>query len=851
MAETNATDAGGIEPRWREASVWRQPEGLPQDSVLRILETRDGYIWVGTRGGLSRFDGVRFTSFDDRNKAQLRENEVWGLVEADDGGLWIGIYGGGLSRLKDGHFTVYTQKDGLVDDFVRDLALDAGGALWIGTEHGVSRLKDGRFTTFAMKEGPGVVRALLPEPDGSVSVAIQDGIQRIVNDRIEAIRLPGMEKISMGIIEALCRDREGALWIGAGNGLYRVADGATTRYTTADGLSSNAIRRLHVDGAGRLWIATSAGLDRYMGKGSRLGLFTNEAAATDFTALHSDHEGGLWVGHRGAGLARFHQGIFSTYTSHDGLPDSEVTAVLPGIGGISWVGTFAGMSVFHQGRFTTLAEANGLPRGPISALAEDKTGYLWVGTTNSGLYRSVEPVVCTEQRCDPRFRPLRDDPVFEGQARVILEDRSGAIWIGTDRSGLARYERGVVTRYTTASGLSNDAIRALAEGRDGSLWIGTKGGGLARLKDGAFTTFTEKDGLPNNSVQALYMDPDETLWIATRQGLSRYKGGRFTIYSTKDGLYWSHAYAFVEDDEGKLWMSSGKGIFHVSKRQLDDFAEGRIHSIVSTAYGREHGLPSTMAAVSTYPGAAKSADGRLWFAVVGGLAVADPKRLPTNTVAPPVQIEEVQIDGHSVNLKAPAEAPPGRGEFMFRYTALSYEAPQAVRFKYRLEGFDRDWVDADTRRVAYYTNLPPGRYRFRAIAANSDGVWNARGAEIGLSLAPHFYETRWFYAVVGLGLIMAAAAAQRLSVRRLQRRERDLRARVDEAVAQVKVLSGLLPICASCKRIRDETGSWSQMEQYIHTHSEAEFSHGICPECAEEIAPGLSQRIRDGKKEPA
>jgi ligand-binding sensor domain-containing protein len=237
-----------------------------------------------------------------------------------------------------------------------------------------------------------------------------------------------------------------------------------------------------------------------------------------------------------------------------------------------------------------------LPNAGISSLAEDKAGYLWVGTTEKGVYRSDASVACGEGRCDLRFHPLRDDPILTGQARVILEDRSGAVWIGTDRSGLAKVHAGRVTTFTTRSGLSSDSIRALAEAKDGSLWIGTKGGGLDRLKAGVFKTFAESDGLPNGNIQALYMDADETLWIATRQGLSRYKDGRFTTYTVKDGLFWSHAYSFVEDDLGNLWMSSGKGVFHVSKRQLDDFAEGRINKIVSSAYGREDGLPSSMAA---------------------------------------------------------------------------------------------------------------------------------------------------------------------------------------------------------------------------------------------------------------
>jgi ligand-binding sensor domain-containing protein len=833
------------EPRWRESDVWRQPEGLPQDSVLTILQTRDGYVWVGTRDGLSRFDGVRFTTFDARKQDQLRENEVWALAEGGDGSLWIGVYGGGLSRRKDGRFTVYTTRDGLADDFVRMLALGADGALWIGMDRGVSRFQDGRFRNYTEKDGllPGNVMAILAAPDGSVLVATQNTLQRLVGERFEPVVLPSPGLPPLGRIDVLRLDRRGALWIGTTDGLLRVAAGRTTRFTTADGLSSDSIRLLHEDAAGRLWVATSRGLDRYQGETAATP-FANESMARDLAALQSDREGGLFVGRRGGGLGRFHRGVFRAYTPDDGLPDSETTAVLPDRGGVTWIGTPSGLRVLHAGRITALGEASGLPSSAVMSLTLDKAGSLWVGTYE-GLFRSTRPVACPPRACDPLFRPVRGDAVLAGPIRVVLEDRSGTVWIGTDRSGLVRYEQGRVTRFTAATGLASNAIRALAEGPDGTLWIGSKGGGLDRLEKGAFTTFTQADGLPNNSVQDLYMDADQALWIATRQGLTRYRDGRFITYTVNDGLHTNHVYSFVEDDRGDLWMTSASGVFRVAKRQLDDFALGRIPSVTSTVYRREHGLPTAMAAVGTHPGAAKGADGRLWFALVGGLAVADPRSLATNALPPPVLVEEVRADGRLLDPAAPADVPPGRGELLFRYTALSFEAPKGVAFKYRLEGFDRDWVDAGTARVAQYTNMPPGRYRFRVVARNSDGVWNEQGAEVALTLAPHVYETGWFYAAVALALLLAGAGTQRLRVRRSKARERELSVRVEEALAEVKVLSGLLPICASCKQIRDDKGDWSQMEEYIHEHSEAQFSHGICPNCAEKLYPEQAARLRE------
>jgi ligand-binding sensor domain-containing protein len=839
----------GSESRWYEKDAWRQPQGLPQDSVLAILQSRDGYMWFGTRAGLARFDGVRFTVFDDRARDQLRDNEVWALLEVDDS-LWLGTYGGGLTRLRQGRFSFLTTKDGLVNDFVRALARDATGALWIGTDSGLSRFKDERFTNFKAADGLSHdgVRALHAGPDGRIWVATKGGLHTLTDGRIEVLTLP--EPRPKALIDAVLRDRDGALWVGTQDGLYRSAHGRTTMYTTADGLSSNCVRILFEDHQGHLWIATDVGLDRFTEQSSRRQPIVNEATLSDIRSLGADREGSLWVGSVGSGLVRLQQGPFLSYTAANGLPHSDVRTVLVARSGTRWIGTAKGLSALHAGRISSYGPASGLPNAAVDALLEDRQGRLWVGT-EAGLYRSDRADACSEPSCAPRFVPVSNEQIPAMHARVLYEDRQGALWIGTNLEGLARYRDGRFATYTTKDGLASDAVRDVLEDRDGGLWIGTKGG-VNRLSDGRFTVYTQKDGLPNDGVSALYLDAQGTLWIATRYGIGRLQDGRITGYSTKDGLYASHVYGFMEDEAGRLWMGCAKGIFYVRKQQLDDFAEGKVHSVVSVAYGREHGLPSDMAAVATHPVSARSADGRLWFATRGGLTVADPQSLSTNGVVPPVEIEELRIDARTFELGRAAEAPPGRGDVAVRYTALSFRAPEKVRFRYRLDGFDADWVDADTRREARYTNVPPGRYRFRVTACNNDGLWNDVGAAIELNLAPHFYQTAWFYVLCALALASAGAVAHRQRTERLRQHSRELAARVKSALAEVRVLQGLLPICATCKKIRDDQGSWNEMEIYIHAHSEADFTHGICPECAEKIYPGYAkkrQALASGKLE--
>jgi signal transduction histidine kinase/ligand-binding sensor domain-containing protein/CheY-like chemotaxis protein len=777
--ESASAHEQAIESSWHTVEVWRQPQGLPQNSVLSLLQTRDGYLWIGTMGGLSRFDGVHFTTFDDHDKRQLRETEIWALVEGDDASLWIGVFGGGLSRFKDGRFTVYTTREGLINDFVTSLCRDRDGGIWIGTDGGLSRFKDGRFTNYTVKDGleHDAIRGLYTDSDGSVWVGTKlGGLDRITGGTIQAPRAEG--ELPTTEVSAFYRDRDQALWIASSDGLFRLKDGRVARYTTRDGLSSNKIHFIDRDQKGHLWIGTANGLDRY-GSGTFASYDSGEqSASADVLALCRDREGNVWLGYRNLGLARVREGQFASYTKKDGLADDYVAAVLQDATGTLWIGTGKGLTAFRDGQLIRSLDV-GLPNQLISALGEDREGHLWVGA-EAGLFRSTEPVHCSARACEPQFIQVRPETFAREYIRVIYEDRHGAIWLGTNLNGVFKYDDEQLTSYTEKNGLSNNAVRDLVEDRNGNLWIGTRGGGLNRLKDGRVTVYTERDGLASNGIQALYLDGDNTLWIATRQGLDRLKGGRFATYTTKDGLYSSFVYNIVEDDHGYLWMNCSKGVFRVPKQQLNDFAEGKVASVTSVVYGLEHGLSSTVGTVGNHPGGYKTSDGNIWFCMARGLCVVDPKNLATNTQPPPVHIEDVSIDHHVFDVKQIADAPPGRGDLAFRYTGLSFVAPEKVRFRYKLEGYDLDWVDAGDRRAAYYNRIPPGRYVFRVTAANDNGVWNQTGDLYRVNLAAHFYQMGWFYVLSICAAAFAVTGGHRLRVKSLKAREQQLERLVEQ-----------------------------------------------------------------------
>jgi len=774
------------ESSWHSIDAWRQPQGLPQNTILAILQTRDGYLWIGTKGGVARFDGVRFTIFDDRDKKQLKENEIWALVEGDDGSLWIGTYGGGVSRYKNGQFTIYTAKDGLANDFVTALCKDSAGGIWIGTDDGLSRYHHGQFTNYTVKDGlvRNAIRGLYADGDGSVWVGTnQGGLHRFKDGQITRQMMEQMSPKSE--VRSIARDRHHALWVGTTEGLFRWQDGRETKYTMHEGLLSDQVNYLHKDAEGNFWIGTNRGLNGYSDGKLSTYYIRNETSSVDTVrAIYSDREGSIWIGFQSDGLGRLRRGQFASYVMKDGLADDYVSTVLQDRSGNIWLGTGKGLNLFKGGEFTTHSVEGPSSSHRITALAEDQGGDLWVGTV-AGLYRSKNGTECTDQ-CRPQFIPMKNDAVPNMYIRVIYEDREGTIWAGLNLEGLAKYQDGRWTTYTKNDGLTHQAVRALCQDRDGSLWIGTRGGGLNRLKDGRFTVYTEKDGLASDSIQALYMDRDNALWIATRQGLSRFKDGRFATYTVNDGLYSNYVYSFAEDDLGNLWMSCSKGIFRVSKKQLNDFADGKIRSVTSAAYGLEHGLSSTVGVVGHHPVAFKTKDGKVWFGSFKGVSVADPVKLTTNTLTPPVHIEEVCVDQRSFDLNNIAEASPGRGDLVFRYTGLSLLAPEKVRFKYRLEGYDRDWIEAGDRRAAYYSNIPPGSYTFRVIAANNDGMWNEAGATYTIYLAPHFYQTTWFYALCIFAVLLFGRAGYRLRLHQVKARERELTLLVNERTQELQ-----------------------------------------------------------------
>ena len=809
--------------------TWSGANGQPLLRIRAITQTRDGYLWLGTSDGLMRFDGVNFTTFGV-SSGSLLDDEVISLLEDDEGALWIGTFCGGLTRYEDGTFTTYTTQDGLPDNSITRLDKDPQGNIWMATPEGVGCYSDGVFIRYSTEAGlpdSYIVVLCAHSPEG---IFASDGIHlyHFEQGRFEVVQ--GLIDKIDGHLSNMTSGPDGALWLSFEHfGMKRWKDGQLTTFPLKKDTFGGA-GSIYQDPMGTVWCATRNCLVRQQNGEFD---FMSDVRLGRIVSMTRDNEGNLWLGTEANGLVRVRKVAVRMLTVEDGLPENSTRCVFRDRRGDVWVGTYYGFAHIGDESITAFREfRDGHPIHTVTSINQDSAGRLWLAAR--GALSIME---------DGRFEPIPGwNDVYD--IKVIYRDRQDNMWIGTDGNGLFKWSNGQFEVFRTAEGLADNQVRSILSDRHGTLWVGTCGG-LSRYKDGKFTNYTTRDGLGGNRVMALCQDRDGVLWAATRNGLSRFMDGRITTIHEKNGLPDDYIYNVLDDGRGSLWLSSSSGIGHVSLNDLHACADGRQDRVEMTLLGYRDGLRAASLIAGTQPNACFGDSGKLLFCSLDGLVVVSPGNQTVNRKPPPVLIERVMINNQEKLVDRSARLSPGSGEVEIHYTALSFTAPEKVRFKYKLEGIDTDWVDAGLRRFVHYASLSPGSYRFQVIACNNDGVWNETGASYEFTLPPHFYQTGWFSVLVLLFVVGVLGVSYRLRIHHLQVQERELRQRVDEAVDQVKVLSGLLPICGGCKKIRDDEGYWNSIESYMGDHADVEFSHSLCPECIKRFYPDMADDILD------
>jgi signal transduction histidine kinase/ligand-binding sensor domain-containing protein len=731
---------------------WTVEDGLPQNLIRGIAQTPDGYLWIATLDGLVRFDGVRFTVFNRSNTPGIVSNRFGGMNQGRDGDLWLDNEIGGITRYHQGSFQNYGKRDGIARNSVNGVTVDDAGDLWVLSRDRIERWDEttDRFVDIAPNDAGIMYRSLRWDnagfwaPDGR-------GLRCFVRGRILSFPLP--LSLSADKIWGAAIDQGGTLWI-------ETLDGKQVRITP-DKLSHTVLPNM----ASTVTYRESHGESLTMVVGHALSrtlefISSGKAVSVPVARLFQDRQGNLWIGTEGDGLYRLQSQPIHVISKEQGLADRDEYAVYEDHSGAVWVGAWpVGLSRFTNGKSTNYSKIDGLPGTHVTAILEERDGHVWVAA-HGGL-----SVLDPGDRGHFR-RPDKPSLPKDAVVQAMHQDRSGALWFGTNQ-GLARLQEGVTQLFTTREGLSSEDVRVIAEDTFGDLWIGGFGG-VARLHDGQFTRWTKADGLPSNNIWSMYIDSDQVLWIGTYDGgLARFKEGKFTSYSERDGLFNDGVFQILDDGLGNFWISCNRGIYRVSKRELNEFADGTISRITSVSYGKVDGMLSAECNGGILPAGTKTRDGKLWFPTQDGVAVIDPKTIAYDSPPLPVIIEGSLLDRVPTQSSGQLRITPGTENLEIQYTAPSFLKPESIHFKYRLEGLESRWVDAGSRRSAFYSHLPPGKYLFHVVADNTDGVWNETGKTLAVIVLAPFYRTSWFLALVSLLVAVLIAMAWRYRVAQL------------------------------------------------------------------------------------
>lgn len=753
---------------------WSISEGLPSSVVQSITQTRDGYIWLGTQEGLARFDGVRFTVFGKKEAPELTENDIPALHEGRDGTLWIGT-STGLVSMKDGRFTRYSTHAKIGDKLIHTIIERRDGTLWIGTANGLFSFKESSFTGYRRATGlpDEDIRSLFEDSAGVLWIATRHGLARSSGGAISTVELP--EQLRNAEVNSLAGSSSGELFLGTTVGLFSLENGRFFPEGARKQLPDDSILSVCLDSQGNLWAGTS-GHGIYHLSGDRFVRVVEgaDASANTINSIFEDRTGDIWVGTYAEGLGRLTREVLKTVTGV--LKSLVLSTVIQTADGAIWLGSEGGgLARIQDGIMSVYTTHNGLPSDSINSIAEDPSGRLWITTNNRGLV----------QLKNGKFFPSEvENRRVKGSINALAWDHRGGLWLAIERHGLQRLAEDRAESYGTDAGVPDTVISFIYD--DGkTLWLGTDQG-LFRSTDGHFTRFAPAAGFEKDQLLTYCDSHDGALWFGTRQnGLKRLRNGDLFAYSTRNGLSDDLVGSIVDDGRGNLWITSDAGLSRNSKEQLNDLSAGKIARLTPVLYGTADGLKTREFDFGLQPAAWKTYDGKLLFPSPNGLVVLDPTRIQPRTQPPPVIIERAIATQASLNLKENNEIPPGKGDLEIQYTALDFSAPLSLTFKYKLEGFDREWVDAGARRTAYYTNLPAGTYRFRVIAGTREGVWNQIGATLDFSVRAHFYQTSWFLALCGLASGLLLLAAFRFRFRQLKAREAELVLLVQERTREL------------------------------------------------------------------
>ncbi|MEP5611062.1 MAG: two-component regulator propeller domain-containing protein [Cyclobacteriaceae bacterium] len=742
LSPEGAISQEGLNPNKRLTQYiidsWTTENGIPNNGILDIEKTNDGYLWIATYSGLARFDGTNFTEFPEL----LAVNGIRSLQESTDGFLWIGSDDGSLIKYKDDVFSFIDIGEDLVSPVITSISENHNGKMWIGTRSGMAVVED---DVLQRVDHPMLSQAFVYCSEIDAFNNLWIGTSGLGLFKYSANGVVEQYTVDQGLVNNSVRSihvgNEGQLMVGTEGGLTLFENGKPSEsYTTANGLPHNYVNEILHDSQGTTWLGTDHGLVRF--RDGVIDVLDNDQGLADNTiqALSEDGEGILWVGTYFGGLNRLKDGKFINYGLLEGLQDEVVYVTHEGEGKV-WIGTANGISYLEKGKVTSNKLGDFPAINTIRDILCDSRRQLWIGTS-AGL------VLYQNGRIVKRITTR--EGLSNNRVRRISEAQNGDLWIGTAK-GLNRYsvESGEMRSYGTAHGLSNEFILSLLVDSQDRVWVGTNGGGLLLLQDDTFQSFADAEGLESNIIFGIDEDQNGTLWVSTNSGITRYKDEKFQSITKTHGLPSNTVFQVIINDY--FWLFTDKGLVRIDRNEVQHLLDNQIRSLSTTLLlNKSEGMRTDQ--VTGVSVSDSSSEGHILVSTLRGLSILDPTKLEVSNLATKVMLTSVLSDGLELKDGDDVRFGPGTRYNEFHYAALNFYAPEKIKFRYRLENFDEGWIEAGDRRTAYYSNLPPGEYTFQVLASNTDGVWNDKPVEFHFCQEAYFYETAWFYVLLAFTL---------------------------------------------------------------------------------------------------
>jgi signal transduction histidine kinase len=723
-------------------TAWRLEDGVFAGAPNVIAQTADGYLWIGTQAGLTRFDGVRFVSWKPPEGKELPSSRINSLLGARDGSLWIGTTMG-LARWRNGELTNYKDPTGSIMAILEDRT----GTIWIAranipdTKGPLCKVTEAGLRCYGRDDGVGVPYGVTLANDslGNIWLAGGPKVSRWQTSSADTYVSAGLDpaEIFNGVL-ALAGRPDGSLWVGLvesgkGGGLQQLAQGAWKPFVTPefDG-SALEVTALLLDRDSTLWVGTlNQGIYRIQGDKVDHFRSSDGLSGDAVTGLFQDRELNIWIA-TSRGIDNFHDLRVVSFSTRQGLSSDQVNSVLASRDGAVWIGNY-NLDVLRSGKITSIQPRNRLPGRRLTSLLEDRAGRLWVGVDYE--------LSVYEGGNFTKIHPRDGGPL--GAVRAMTEDVDGSIWVATNTSAnrhrLFRIQDLRIREEISSPQLP--AINTIAPDPHGGAWLGLAGGGLARFRNGQME-FVPFSGLHDGPVNGLLVNSDASILAATPSGLVGWRNGTLQTLTVRNGLPCDVMYTLISDRKATLWLYAACGVIAIPNAELQRWWKSPDATVKSRLFDVFDGARPM--STPFQPNASPSPDGRLWFANQNVVQMIDPAHLDNNPILPPVHVEEMIADHKNYAPREGLRLPALTRNLEIDYTALSFVAPQKVRFRYKLEGYDSEWQDPGTRRQAFYADLRPENYRFRVIACNNDGIWNEEGATLAFSVAAAWYQTWWF-----------------------------------------------------------------------------------------------------------